>query len=127
MTPRLDDGGAGTLTVAIVSPAVLLLLMVTVQAGVFWHARQRADAAASRAVAAAAREGGSTAAGENAAAQILAGAPLDNASVTVTLSGDVSEVRVTGTAPALIPGFVWQVQAVAVAPIERFVPETERQ
>ena len=40
---RRDDTGAATTTVAIVTPAVLVLLMLAVQAGLFWHARQRAD------------------------------------------------------------------------------------
>lgn len=115
------------LVTAIVMPAVLFLLMLSVQAGVFWHARQRADAAATRAAAAAAREGGTAADGHSAADDFLAGAPLDNATVSVTVDADQAEATVTGTAPALVPGVVWQVHASAAAPVERFIPETERQ
>jgi Flp pilus assembly protein TadG len=126
--PRRDgDRGAASLVAAIVTPAVLVLLMLSVQAGVFWHAHQRADAAATRAAAAAARQGGTTADGHNAANALLAGAPLDNATVTVTLDTDQAEATVAGTAPALVPGVVWQVQVTAEAPVERFISETERQ
>jgi Flp pilus assembly protein TadG len=117
----------GTTVVAIVMPAVLILLMLSVQAGLFWHARQRADAAASRAAAAAAELGGTPAAGQTAADTFLVGAPLDNAAVTVTRGSDHAQATVTGTAPALIPGIVWQVGATAQASLERFVPETDRQ
>jgi Flp pilus assembly protein TadG len=115
------------LAVAITFPAVLVVLMLAVQAGLYWHAHQRADAAATRAAAAAARAGGPTTDGHQAANDFLAGAPLDHATVTVTVVGDAAEAAVTGTAPALVPGVVWQVQASAEAPVERFIAETERQ
>jgi Flp pilus assembly protein TadG len=124
---RRDDAGAATITVAIVTPVVLGLLMLAVQAGLFWHARQRADAAATRAAAAAAQVDGTPAAGEAAAETFLAGAPIDNAAVTVTRDADTARATVSGTAPALVPGVVWQVKATAEAPRERFVAEPERQ
>lgn len=130
MTPdrrRAGDRGATVLAVAITFPAVLVMVMLAVQAGLYWHAHQRADAAATRAAAAAASDGGSTTDGHQAATDFLAGAPLGNATVTVTLDGDAAEADVTGTAPGLVPGVVWQVQAHAEAPVERFIGETERQ
>jgi Flp pilus assembly protein TadG len=122
-----DDGGATVLAVAITFPAVLVVLMLAVQAGLYWHAHQRADAAAVRAAAAAARAGGTTTDGHLAANDFLAGAPLDNATVTVTLDEFAATADVIGTAPSLVPGVTGQVQASADAPVERFVPETERQ
>jgi Flp pilus assembly protein TadG len=124
---RRDDTGAATTTVAIVTPAVLVLLMLAVQAGLFWHARQRADAAATRAAAAAAEVDGTPTAGEAAAETFLAGAPIDNAAVTVTRDAQAARATVTGTAPALVPGVVWQVKATAEAPREQFIAEPERQ
>jgi Flp pilus assembly protein TadG len=124
---RRDDAGAATITVAIVTPAVLVLLMLAVQAGLFWHARQRADTAATRAAAAAAQVDGTPATGEASAETFLAGAPLDSAQVTVTRDAQAARATVTGTAPALVPGVVWQVKATAEAPRERFVAEPERQ
>jgi len=123
---RVDDRGASVLAVAITFPAVLVMLMLSVQAGLYWHAHQRADAAATRAAAAAARAGATTADGQQAAAAFLAGAPLDDAAVTVALVDDRATAAVTGTAPALVPGVVWQVRADAEAPVEQFVGETER-
>ena len=123
---RWNDTGAATTTLAIVTPAVLVLLMLAVQAGLFWQARQRADAAATRAAAAAAQLDGSSASGEAAAQTFLAGAPLEDAAVTVTRDAEHARATVTGTTPALVPGVVWQVTAVAEAPRERFVPEPDR-
>jgi Flp pilus assembly protein TadG len=124
---RAGDRGATVLAVAITFPAVLVLLMMALQAGLYWHAHQRADAAATRAAAAAALEGGTATDGYEAATDFLAGAPLDNATITITLDSDRAEADVTGTAPALVPGVVWQVHANAEAPVERFIGETERQ
>jgi Flp pilus assembly protein TadG len=123
---RRNDRGAATTTLAIVTPAVLVLLMLTVQAGLFWHARQRADAAATRAAAATAQLDGTTASGEAAAQAFLTGAPLEDAAITVSRDAEHARVTVTGTAPALVPGVVWEVSAVAEAPLERFVPEPAR-
>jgi Flp pilus assembly protein TadG len=124
---RAGDRGATVLAVAITFPAVLVVLMLAVQAGLYWHAHQRADAAATRAAAAAARSGGTTTDGHQAANAFLAGAPLNNATVTVTVDDIAATADVTGTAPGLVPGVVWQVQATAEAPVERFIAETERQ
>ncbi len=124
---RAGDRGATVLAVAITFPAVLVMLMLSVQAGLYWHAHQRADAAATRAAATAARAGGTATDGHQAATAFLAGAPIDDATVTVTLDDDRAEADVTGTAPALVPGVVWQVNATAEAPVERFIGETERE
>jgi hypothetical protein len=123
---RRNDCGTATTTLVIVTPAVLVLLMLTVQAGLFWHARQRADAAATRAAAAAAQLDGTIASGEANARTFLAGAPLEDAAITINRDGEHARAIVTGTAPALVPGVVWQVSAIAEAPLERFVPEPDR-
>jgi Flp pilus assembly protein TadG len=124
--PR-DDRGVSALLTAMLMPAVLLLVILVVQAGLYYHSHQRATAAAERAVAAARTPTGTEAAGQDAAQLFLDGAPLDGAAVRVDRGPEEVEARVTGVAPQLIPGFAWQVEATAVAPTERFIPENERQ
>ncbi len=121
------DRGAAATQVAIVMPAVLVLMALVIQAGLWFHARQRAEAAADRAVAAAATPQGSEAGGEAAAQAFLAGAPIDGATVTVDRGVETVEATVIGYAPKLVPGLAWQVTATVRADTERFVPEDQRQ
>jgi Flp pilus assembly protein TadG len=107
-------------------PAVLMLVILVVQAGLYYHAHQRATAAADRAVAAARTPTGTEADGVAAAQLFLDGAPLDGAAVQVQRGPEEVEATVTGVAPELIPGISWQVEAVTAAPAERFIPENER-
>ena len=65
MTRRLrSERGMTTIQVAILFPAVLLWLMLIVQYGLWWHAKQVANAAAAEAVDAAQVSDGSAAEGE---------------------------------------------------------------
>lgn len=120
------DEGAASMTVAILFFGVFALLMLGVQAGVYWHARQRAEAAADQAAAVAARVDSSPSSGEAAGYAFLDGAPLDNADVSVTRGSDEARATVTGTAPALIMGITWEVTAHATVEVERFIPEPDR-
>lgn len=115
-----------TTETAAVMPAVFGLMLFAVQAGLAAHAAQRADGAADRAVAAAQAADGSTLAGEDAAVAYLARAPVEDASVTVTRSGDRIRATVTGVAAQVVPGLTWHVNRSAEATTERFVPEPER-
>jgi Flp pilus assembly protein TadG len=124
---RRDDSGVSALMTAMLMPAVIILTMFVVQAGIYFHAHQRATAAADRAVAAARTPEGTEATGREAAQLFLDAAPLDEASVSVDRGVDRVEATVTGYAPELVPGFRWQVEANAAAPAERFIPEPERQ
>jgi hypothetical protein len=51
---------------------------------------------------------------------------VEDASVTVTRTGDRIRATVTGVAPRLVPGLTWHVTRSAEATRERFVPEPER-
>lgn len=121
-----DDAGVTALLAAMLMPAVLMLVILVVQAGLYYHAHQRATAAADRAVAAARTPTGTEADGVAAAQLFLDGAPLDGAAVEVQRGPEEVEATVTGVAPELIPGISWQVEAVTAAPAERFIPENER-
>lgn len=121
------DDGMTTSQVAILFPAVLFWMMLIVQYGLWWHAKQVANAAAAEAIDHAQVETGSAASGEEAAHDYLAQAGnLTHVTVEVDREPTIVTVEVTGRAPQLVPGFEWQVTARSQGPVERFVPESER-
>ena len=116
-----------TIQVAILFPVVLFWIMLIVQYGLWWHAKQVANAAAAEAVDAAQVSSGSARDGEDAAVSYLAqSGNLDNITVTVDRQPTVVVAEVHGDAPQLVPGFSWSVTARSQAPVERFIPEPER-
>ena len=122
-----DERGMTTIQVAILFPVVLFWIMLIVQYGLWWHAKQVANAATAEAVDAAQVSTGSARDGEDAAASYLAqSGNLDNITVTVSREPTVVTVEVRGEAPQLVPGFAWSVTARSTAPVERFIPEPER-
>ncbi len=124
---RRDDRGMSTIQVAVLAPALLLWLMLIVQYGLWWHAKQMANAAAAEAVDVAQVPDGTAAAGEASARSYLRQAGnLSNATVAVDRSADTVTVEVRGAAPQLVPVLGWAVVTRAEAPVERFVPVSER-
>jgi hypothetical protein len=116
-----------TSQVAILFPAVLLWLMLIVQYGLWWHAKQVANAAAAEAVDVVQIPTTSTASGEVAARDFLAqSGNLTDVAVVVERTPTVVTVEVSGRAPRLVPGFTWSVTARSQGPVERFIPENER-
>ena len=116
-----------TIQVAILFPVVLFWIMLIVQYGLWWHAKQVANAAAAEAVDAAQVQDGTAADGEAAAASYLAQSGNLNAiTITVDRQPDVVVVEVSGNAPRLVPGFDWSVTARSYATVERYIPEPER-
>lgn len=128
MGPRLrDERGMTTIQVAILFPVVLFWIMLIVQYGLWWHAKQVANAAAAEAVDAAQVSSGTARDGEDAAASYLTqSGNLDNVTITVTREPTTVTAEIRGDAPRLVPGFEWSVTARSTAPVERFVPEPER-
>ena len=122
-----DERGMTAIQVAILFPAVLFWIMLIVQYGLWWHAKQVANAAAAEAVDAAQVSSGTARDGEDAAGAYLAqSGNLDNITVTVSREPTIVTAEVRGEAPQLVPGFAWPVTARSAAPVERFVPEPER-
>lgn len=121
------DEGMTTSQVAIVFPALLFFIMLIVQYGMWFHAKQVADTAAAEALDAAQTPTGTADDGRNAAQSFLASSGnLDAVTIDVERDLEQVEVVITGTAPQLVPGFSWGVTASARAPVERFIPEPER-
>lgn len=122
-----NQRGMTTIQVAILFPVILFWIMLIVQYGLWWHAKQVANAAAAEAVDAAQVSTGSARDGETAAASYLAQAGnLDNIVITVSREPTTVSAEVHGEAPRLVPGFKWSVTARSFAPVERFIPESER-
>jgi Flp pilus assembly protein TadG len=121
------DSGVTTSQVAILFPVVLFWLMLIVQYGLWWHAKQVANAAAVAAVDTAQLPTGSESAGDRAARTFLGqSGNLHDIEITVDRTPAMVTVEVTGRAPQLVPGFSWSVTARSQGPVERFIPEPER-
>lgn len=121
------EGGATSTELAVLMPVLIVLVMLLVQVGLWWHAKQAAEVAAEEAVDAAKFATATTADGEAGAAAILSQAGnLRNVTVTVNRGAEAVTVDIQGDLGfSVFPGG-WSVRAHAEAPIERFIPEPER-
>ena len=116
--------GSSTVEVAVLLPLIMLLLMVVVQAGIYFHTRAVAVTAARKGVTAARVETGSVADGERVAGQFLDqnGAALTNRQVDVSRSRDTATVTVTGDVASVIFGVPFTVTITVDAPVEQVTP-----
>jgi Flp pilus assembly protein TadG len=125
---REERGAASLAQVVLTAPALLFLLMLVVQFGLLFHARNVAEQAAQEGAAAARRFDGTQAEAREQALQLLANVgegTLKNRAVTATRTGDNATVTVTGTVVAVVPGFSLQVSESASGPVEKYVPPVE--
>jgi Flp pilus assembly protein TadG len=123
-----DDRGSLTLETVVLMPLVLLIIMLVVQAGLWMHATHVAQAAANKALVTASAHGSSAGQGRTAGEQsidALGKKILLDPTVDVARTATTVTVAISATAPAVVPGLHWRVQATAVGPVERFVPDTE--
>lgn len=105
------------------TPALLTLIMLLVQTGLWFHAQHVAQAAAQEGVRAARVEGGSEAAGEartNDFLDDMGRTIIEGRSLTVHRDDDIARVTVTGKAVNVVPGLSFPIREVAEAPVERF-------
>jgi Flp pilus assembly protein TadG len=126
MIRRRDDRGAtSAVELVIVAPALLLGLMMIVQGGLYFHARNVAEQAAQEG-AATARAFDGTEVAATARAQnyldSLASETLQNKSVTARRGPESATVTVTGTVMPLVPFLTLRVNQSATGPVERYVP-----
>lgn len=119
-SPR--DRGTGSVEVVVLLPLVFLLLFAMVQAGLWFHARAVALAAAQEGARVAAAQSSTAGAGISAAASLVADAgtgvvlqPVVTGSRTATMA----TVSVTGTAQSLMPFLNPTVAQSASFPVER--------
>lgn len=102
---------------------MLLLIIAAVQAGLLFHARHLAQAAAQEALRATRIQTGTTNAGQAAASGLLhrtAGDLLAGPHIDIQRSPTQADVRITGHALSLLPGITLTVSANATGPVERF-------
>jgi Flp pilus assembly protein TadG len=122
-----DEDGVIASQLAVLMPALLVLLMLAVQFGLWAHASQLARAAADEAAYIAALPDASEQAGRAAAVGLLTQAGnLGAVTITVDRQPDTVIATVSGVAPQVVPGFGWSVSATAAAPVERFIPQESR-
>ena len=122
-----DEDGVIASQLAILMPALLLLIMLAVQFGLWAHASQLARAAADEAAYIAALPDSTDTAGQTAAAGLLAQAGhLPDIRIDIDRTPDTVIATVAGVAPQVVPGFRWSVSATAAAAPERFIPQGER-
>jgi Flp pilus assembly protein TadG len=127
MTRGRGEDGLTATQLAVIMPALLLWIMLIVQYGLWFHAKQVAGAAAAEAVDAGQLATATTADGERAALSFLAqSGNLDQIAVDVQRTDDAVTVRVSGRAPRLVPFTNWGVTAIAEARVEQFIPQAER-
>ena len=123
--PDHGDTGALTLSYVIVFPVVLFAIMLIVQAGLYYMARNLALAAA-RQGADVAREYNSTDGAGAAAALTLiredGSGMLTGERATATRTATTVTLTVGGLAWSLLPGLPVTVSETVQEPIERFVP-----
>ena len=118
-----------SLEIAILAPALLLLVFSIVQGGLWFHARNLAQAAAQEGAAAGAAYNSTTGAAVARARSFLtdhAGDSLTGTSVTAagTTTAFV-RIEVTGRALSVLPGVPGlTVTQDALVPVERFTPDT---
>ncbi|MFI6688394.1 TadE/TadG family type IV pilus assembly protein [Streptomyces sp. NPDC050485] len=114
------DRGAVSLEMLIVFPAVLLVILLVVHVGLWWHARNVALSAAQLGVESARVRGASAGTGTAEARDFLAraGGSISNASVTGS-KGATVRIHVTGYVDTMIPGLRLRIDQHADAAAER--------
>lgn len=121
------DRGEATAQLVVIIPAIVLLLLIGVQAAVWFHAAHVATAVAARGAAAGSVVGGGAGTASSAARDLASdlGADLVGAP-SVSVGDRTISVRVTVDVPRIAPFFPRRVSRFAVEPREVFRPEDER-
>jgi Flp pilus assembly protein TadG len=119
-----QDRGSVTLETAILFPAILLLVMVAVQTGLWYYGRSVALAAAQEGVSAGRAEGATVSQATDAAQSFAAdqgrGMLGETTVSTVGSSATRIQVNVSGQIVSLIPGVPIAVSQEASGPVERW-------
>lgn len=122
MRPRGRERGSTTVELAVLIPLLLATLFGGIQAGLVFHARHIAIAAAQEG----AREASAYQASLSDGISTATTAATDWASTTLTgihVTGQRTAIRVSitvqGTATSLLPGMSWPIEQTATLPVER--------
>jgi len=123
------DRGAGSAEIVIAVPLLMLLILLVIQFAIWWNAEAIAHATAEEALAAARVQGGTAAAGQQRAQQVISqigSGVLTGTRVSVSMTPADVTVEITGTAERVVPlpGLSFPVTVTVAGPVERFVPAT---
>ena len=129
--PTRSESGAATAEVVLLFPILMVVLLVSVQFGLWYHASHVALAAAQEGARAARQDtddGTRDQRGADRATAFvrqLGSGVIMSPDVKATNDGDTARVVVEGTVTSvmLIPGLTFSVHAVSQGPIERFRPD----
>ena len=117
------ERGDAAVEVVLAVPVLLLLIMLVIQAGLWFHGSQLAEAAAQEGVQAGRVENGSAADAERRARDFLgrlSPSVASTAKVYAVRTAEVTRVEVTGEVQQVVPGLVLTVSGAAEASTERF-------
>lgn len=120
------EQGSITLGVAVVFPAVLVLIMAIMQAALVWHARNLAQAAAAEGLRVERVPTATSDAGEQRSRAFLTETSrqlLSDVHITSMRSAGTAAVTVDGIALGVLPGLRLPVHASVTGPVERFEPD----
>ena len=115
--------GSTSVEVTIAVPVLLLLIMLVVQFGLWYHAQHVVRAAADQGLRVARDPGHAPVSGRERASEFLdraGGRLVEDRQVTVIRAVDTASVSVSGRVVAVVPGLRLPVRAVAAGPVERF-------
>jgi Flp pilus assembly protein TadG len=127
------ERGTASLELAIVAPALMLLVLGVLQFGLWYHAQNVVQAAALEGARVAAAEEGTAGAGKSRALEIVQdglGGAADDQGATASVGPDAAHVRVTAELAGLlpIPGLSsFSLSSKATVFRERFRPAEEQQ
>lgn len=118
------DRGSSTVEFVIASAAMVLLLLMVVQVGVWYHTRAVAQTAARHGLDHVRTINGSPAEGIDVASEFLdqSGGGLENRNVDASRTAAVSSVTVSGRVVSILPGVSFTVSVTVDAPTERIEP-----
>ena len=121
-SPR--DRGSSTVEFVIASAAMVLLLLMVVQVGVWYPPRAVAQPAARHGLDHVRTINGSPSEGIDVASEFLdqSGGGLENRNVDATRTAAVSSVTVSGRVVSILPGVSFTVSVTVDAPTERIEP-----
>lgn len=127
--PRGRDDCGEVTTTTLVFPALLFVILVSVQFALAYHAKSVLTAAAQDGTRAAQAYGATPSEGQRVAADFVQqnGSRLvDGVAVDVAADADAVTVRVRGQVASVVPGLRLTVEGRASGPVERFRSEAER-
>jgi Flp pilus assembly protein TadG len=123
----MPDAGEVTLQTVLLTPVLLALILVVVQAALWIHAVQIADNAAADGAGAARRYQATDADGAAAASDFVTGSHSQLVGQPVVArSADRVVVAVVVHVPQIVPGWSTSVRRSSSGPIEQFLPEARR-